>query len=94
MIPGCPSPENWPNSKFEVVELAGWEEQLGPFYYGERLDSREWLEYRDYFEEVDPDKWPSDGLIQKSVDSFLREARAENLANLAAEGRGKQSQST
>jgi hypothetical protein len=84
MIPGPPAPKGWPNSKFEVLEAADWKEQLGPFCYGKRLRPRENLEFRDYFEEFDFDKVPAGGLIEKPVDLFLQEARAESLANLAA----------
>jgi hypothetical protein len=93
MIPGRPPPD-WPNRKFEVVEVPGWKDEIGPFCYGKRLCPRETLEFSDYFEEFDFDKLPSDGLIDRSVDLFLREARAENLANLTAGGRGEPSQST
>ena len=86
MIPGRPPAQTWPNSKFEVVKLPGWKEELGPFCYGEPFRPRETLEFRDYFEEFDFDV-PGDGLIDKGVDTFLQEAREVNLANLAASRR-------
>jgi hypothetical protein len=77
--------DDWPNSRFEIVELPGWqqEQDFGPFCYGEQLRPRETVEFRDYFAEYDFDKVAADGLIDKPVDVFLREARAESRGNLA-----------
>ena len=49
MIPGRPL-EEWPNRKFEVFEVSGLKEGIGPFCYGKRLRARQTLEFRDLFE--------------------------------------------
>jgi len=76
MLPGRP-PKEWPNSRFEVVRIPGWEEELGPFCDGERLRPLEVTESRDCcFQEVF--EVPKDGLIRQSLDAFLRTARGGN----------------
>lgn len=76
MVPGRP-PEDWPNREFEVVEVPGWENEVGPFSRGKRLRPRETLEFRDLFEYYDFEP-PADGIIRQSLDVFLRDAQARN----------------
>jgi hypothetical protein len=79
MLPG-ESATRWPNRKFEVIEIPGWKKEMGPFCYGKRLRPREILDARDLFEhcnfELHP--LPSDGIINQSLDDFLRDARVRN----------------
>jgi len=76
MVPGRP-PEDWPNRDFEVVEVPGWEEEVGPFSRGKKLRPRATLEFRDLFEHYDFEP-PPDGIIPQSLDDFLRDAQARN----------------
>jgi hypothetical protein len=76
MIPGHPS-KDWPNRKFEVVEIPGWKEEVGPFCDGKRLRPRETVEFRDLFEHYDFEP-PEDGLIHQALDSFLTDAKTRN----------------
>ncbi len=76
MVPGRP-PEHWPNREFEVVEVPGWEGEVGPFTHGTRLRPRQTLEFRDLFEHYDFEP-PADGIIRQSLDVFLRDAQARN----------------
>ncbi len=76
MIPGRP-PKDWPSRKFEVVEVAGWKEEIGPFCEGKRLRPRQTFEFHDLFEhyEFEP---PADGLIHQSLDAFIAEAKSRS----------------
>jgi hypothetical protein len=76
MIPGG-APKDWPNRKFEVVEVPCVKEELGPFCSGKRLRPRETVEFRDLFEHNDF-VTPADGLINQSLDAFLAEAKIRN----------------
>lgn len=76
MIPGRP-PKDWPNRKFEVVEVPGWKEEVGPFSEGKRLRPRQTVEFRDLFGRYDFEP-PSDGLIRQALDVFLAEAKNRN----------------
>jgi hypothetical protein len=76
MIPGRP-PKNWPSRKFEVAEVPGWTEEVGPFSEGKRLRPRETVEFRDLFEHYDFEP-PADGLIHQSLDAFIAEAKSRN----------------
>jgi len=76
MIPGRP-PKNWPNRKFEVVEVPGWKEEVGPFCDSKRLRPRETVEFRDLFEHYDFEP-PADGLIHQTLDAFLIEVKTRN----------------
>lgn len=73
IIPGNP-PTDWPNGKFEVVEVPGWNEEVGPFCYGKRLRRRETVDYRDFFEHHSFQP-PADGLIHQPLEVFLNEAK-------------------
>jgi hypothetical protein len=76
MIPGRP-PKDWPNQKFEVVEVPGWKEELGPFCEGKRLRPRQTFEFHELFEhyEFEP---PADGVIHQTLDAFIAEAKTRN----------------
>lgn len=76
MMPGRP-PKDWPNQKFEVVMVPGWKEEIGPFCLGKRLRPRDTMEFRDLFEhwEFEP---PADGVINQSLEAFLKEAETRN----------------
>jgi hypothetical protein len=76
MIPGRP-PKDWPNRKFEVVEVPGWKGEVGPFCEGKRLRPRQTFEFHDLFEhyEFEP---PPDGLIGQALDAFITEAKSRN----------------
>ena len=76
MIPGRP-PKDWPNRKFEVVEVPGWKEEVGPFCDGKQLRSRETVEFRDLFERHDFEP-PAGGLIHQALDAFLIETKIRN----------------
>lgn len=76
MLPGRP-PADWPNREFDVVEIPGWEGEVGPFTHGTKLRPRHTLEFRDLFEYYDFEP-PADGLIRQPLDVFLQEARARN----------------
>jgi len=78
MLPGRP-PADWPNRKFEVIELPGWKGEVGPFCYGKLLRARETLEFRDLFEHYENEP-PADGLINQSLDAFLSQAKDRNQA--------------
>jgi hypothetical protein len=80
MIPGRP-PADWPNRKFEVIKLPGWEDEVGPFCYGKKLRSRETLEFRDLFEYYEF-KPPSDGLINQSLHEFLSQTKSRNQVSV------------
>ena len=82
MAPGRP-PEDWPNREFEVVELPGWEQEVGPFCCGKKLRPRETVEFRDLFEHYDFEP-PADGLIRQSPDTFLQDAQARNRSGATA----------
>jgi hypothetical protein len=76
MTPGRP-PKGWPNSKFEVIEVPGWNGEVGPFCDGKRLRPRETIEFCDLFEHhgFEP---PADGLIHQSLDDFIAEVKRRN----------------
>ena len=76
MIPGRP-PKEWPNRKFEVFQIPGCKEEIGPFRYGKRLRARQTFEFQDLFEhfEFGP---PADGLIRQSLDEFVKMAQLKN----------------
>ena len=76
MIPGRP-PKNWPNRKFEVVKVPGWNGEIGPFCAGKSLHLRETYEFRDLFEQNDFEP-PAGGLIGQALDAFLAEAKSRN----------------
>lgn len=76
MVPGRP-PADWPNREFDVVEISGWEGEVGPFSRGTRLRPRETLEFRDMFEHYDFEP-PADGIIRQSLDAFLQDVRARH----------------
>lgn len=76
MLPGRP-PADWPNREFEVVEVPGWGEEVGPFCCGKKLRPRETVEFRDLFEDYDFEP-PADGLIWQSLDVFIQDAQARN----------------
>ncbi len=76
MIPGRPS-EAWPNRDFDVVQIPGWKDELGPFCRGTKLRPRETFEFRDLFEHSDFAP-PADGIIRQSLDAFLKDARERN----------------
>ncbi len=76
MIPGKPS-KDWPSSRFEVVEIPGWNEEIGPFCKGTRLQPRRTFEFRDLFEHYDFEP-PTDGLIRQALDAFIAEAKTRN----------------
>ena len=82
MIPGCP-PKEWPNRNFEVFEIPGCKEEIGPFCHGKRLRERAKLEFRDLFEHYEF-KPPPDGLIRQSLDEFLKTAELKNRAGASA----------
>ena len=82
MTPGHP-PEDWPNRKFEVIEVPGWEEELGPFCLGKRLRPRETFEFRNLFEHYDFEP-PADGLINQSLNAFLQDAQTRNRSGAKA----------
>lgn len=76
MIPGRP-PKGWPNRKFEVVEVPGVKEEIGPFCSGKQLRPQETYEFSDLFEHYDFEP-PADGLIHQDLDVFLAEAKSRN----------------
>lgn len=76
MTPGR-SPKDWPNRKFEVIEVPGWKEEVGPFCDGELLRPRETVEFRDLFEHYNFEP-PADGLIPKALDAFITDAKSRN----------------
>jgi hypothetical protein len=76
LIPGYP-PKDWPNRRFEVVEVPGWKEEVGPFCGDKRLRPRETIEFRDLFEHFDFEP-PADGLIHQSVETFVAESKTRN----------------
>jgi hypothetical protein len=76
MIPGC-DPQDWPNQKFETITVPGIDEEFGPFCSGKLLHPKETFEFRDLFEhnEFVP---PPDGIINQSLNDFLRVAKAQS----------------
>jgi hypothetical protein len=76
MIPGTP-PKEWPNGKFEVIEVPGCDEEVGPFCEGKQLRPRETIEIDDLFGhyEFEP---PTEGIIHQSLETFLEETRVRN----------------
>ena len=75
MVPGRP-PQSWPNRKFEIVEVPGWEEEIGPFCTGKKLRPSNVYEFCDLLEDYDLEQLPPNGLIQKPLDAFLKESAA------------------
>ena len=76
MIPGH-APADWPNQKFETITVPGIDEEIGPFCSGKPLHPKETFEFRDLFEhnEFVP---PPDGIIDQSLNDFLRDTKAQN----------------
>jgi hypothetical protein len=68
--------DNWPNSKFEIARVAGVAEEIGPFCYGKKIRPRAHLDFEE-FADFDFDKFPEDGVIEQSIDDFLKSARAQ-----------------
>jgi hypothetical protein len=63
-------PAQWPNKCFEVVHVPGSKESFGPFCEGEALEPRERLEYMDLGD------LPESGVIDRSLEEFLRRSAA------------------
>lgn len=66
----------WPNTEFEVFRIPGLDDEIGPICHGKALKPRSIVEFRDYFEHFDFEKLPDDGVINTSIDSFLKSAAA------------------
>ena len=70
-------PENlWPNTDFDVFRIPGLDEEIGPICRGERVKPRSIVEFSAYFEHFDFEKLPADGVINSSIDSFLKNVAA------------------
>jgi hypothetical protein len=76
MTPGRP-PKEWPSRSFEVFQIPGCKDEIGPFPYGKRLRARQTFEFQDLFQhfEFEP---PPDGLIRQSLDEFVKTAQLKN----------------
>jgi hypothetical protein len=78
LIPGN-APADWPNTKFEILELPNYPKQIGPLCSGKKLRPRESYE----MDELIPqglsfeDAMSADGIINMPLDSFLAELKTQ-----------------
>jgi hypothetical protein len=71
-------PDSWPNSKFDVFRIPGFERDLGPLCHGELIEPRRSVLFRDYFGHFDFEQLPKDGLIMDAPDAFLARSQAQS----------------